>query len=227
MIGRKIFNCWSLKMKTSCHTLLEDFSMSRKIVAVCSWLLGFTLMLSIRLVGCWVVKWSLLNPDCSGLILSTSCCRNFSNMIFSRTFQINESRAIGRWFAGSLGSLPGFGSVMIVAIFQEDKNWRNLRHQLKIFVRSNIMFSGRIWGPSLLFSLRQGLFLREFIEFLSFMITRITIGTMVWTISSAIVSVYNLRTLGLVKKLGWKNNLRRHCKPVYLTYIYYFSILYR
>lgn len=142
MIGRDIFSfkyLKSLNIRPPCQVRRKAMSMSRIMDAVSSQLFRLTLILSIRLVSYYLLERSILKPNCLGLIVSTSDLGDSSSIRFFSTFDINNRNGMGFQFAVFLGCLPGFGRVMIIAIFHGDGKWQNLRQPLIILIWSSVM----------------------------------------------------------------------------------------
>lgn len=74
-------------------------------------------------------------------------------MIFSKIFDKDDKRAIGRWFSWRLWSLPGFGIERIEAFFQSMGKLKFLRHSLITLVRERMNFSSRYFNVVFLIKL--------------------------------------------------------------------------
>lgn len=68
---------------------------------------------------CFKSLWYVLKLNCSSRIICFGSSSSFSlaSRTLSKTFEKVEWRLIGRWFSGCEWSFPGFGTVIIVAVF--------------------------------------------------------------------------------------------------------------
>jgi len=68
---------------------------------------------------------------------------NRFNIIFSRIFENEGKRLIGRYDEGRSGGLSGFGIRIIMECFQERGMWERRRIELKMKVKRRMAFLGK------------------------------------------------------------------------------------
>jgi len=111
-------NWRSLCSSTSCHTLSNAFSKSKNTAAVLTSRFVELARWSITFVSWLVVEWSGLKAYWSDRMEVDMIFFSLIRIIISRTLAIELMRAIGRWLLGFLRSLPVFGNMITVAVFQ-------------------------------------------------------------------------------------------------------------
>jgi hypothetical protein len=105
--------------RPSCHTLSKARSIFRKTTSVHSFRLAW------RVVSVWSSRMGLMvercarKPNCWGGRRLFDSRDNFNRAdTFSRIFPRILSREIGQYERGSVGSPPGFGIIIVLAVFQ-------------------------------------------------------------------------------------------------------------
>jgi hypothetical protein len=92
---------------------------------------------SVSLIYCKIVLWQARKPNWFAFSrpLSPMCRWTIFRITFSNSLPVVGKRLIGSRFLGNVGSLPGFGKVIIFASFQGVGKWKIRRQWLNKWVK--------------------------------------------------------------------------------------------
>jgi hypothetical protein len=127
----------NLYSKPVCHVVSRAFSISKNTAAEDMLLLKLRVTWSVILIHCKVVLWQARKPNWFAFSrpLSPMCLWTIFGITFSNNLPVVGKRLIGRNFWGNVGSLPGFGKVIIFASFQGVGKWAIRRQWLNKWVK--------------------------------------------------------------------------------------------